>query len=177
MPVWVIGTYDREGKPNVMTVAGGMACCRKPPLVGIALREATYTYQILKERPAFTVNIPSEAYAKEADYFGIASGRTEDKFAATGLTPVRSDLVDAPYVEEFPFFLECRLVHTIELGSHTLFIGEILDLKADEDVLGETGFPDIEKLKPLIFDYGNLIYQGIGGYLGKAFVMGKELKK
>ena len=88
---------------------------------------------------------------KEADYFGIASGRNEDKFAAAGLTPVHSDLVDAPYVEEFPLVLECRLAHTFELGLHTQFVGEILDVKVDEELLGKGGVPDLEKLLPICF--------------------------
>jgi len=98
-PVWVVGTYDHEGKPNAMTAAWAGICCSKPPCVYASLRRATHTYGSIMERKAFTVSIPSEAYVKEADYFGIASGRDADKFAATGLTPVKSDLVDAPYVK------------------------------------------------------------------------------
>ena len=101
-PVWVVGTYDDEGKPNVMTAAWGGVCCSKPPCIYVSLRKATYTYGNIMERKSFTVSIPSEAYTKEADYFGITSGKTVDKFSATGLTPVKSDLVDAPYVKEFP---------------------------------------------------------------------------
>ena len=77
----------------------------------------------------------------EADYVGIASGRDVDKFAVAGLTPVRSELVDAPYAEEFPVVLECRLLHIVEIGLHTQFIGEIVDVKADRAVLGMTASP------------------------------------
>ena len=133
-PVLVVGTYD-DRKPNVMTVAWGGICCSVPPCVAVSLRKATYSYGNIVRRKAFTVSVPSERHVKEADYFGIASGRNEDKFAATGLTPVRSELVDAPYVKEFPLMLECRLVHTFELGLHTQFVGEILDVKIDEEVL------------------------------------------
>src|SRR5512135_1988263 len=99
-PVWVVGTYNREGKPNVMTAAWAGICCSKPPCVYVSLRKATYTYGNLIERKAFTISFPSEAYVKEADYFGLVSGRDFNKFSETSLTPVKSDLVDAPYVGE-----------------------------------------------------------------------------
>jgi flavin reductase (DIM6/NTAB) family NADH-FMN oxidoreductase RutF len=81
------------------------------------------------ERKSFTVSVPSESYAKEADYFGIASGKKVDKFEKTGLTPVKSGLVDAPYVGEFPLVLECRLIKIVKIGLHTEFVGEILDVR------------------------------------------------
>lgn len=174
-PVWVVGTYDKEGKPNVMTAAWVGICCSRPPCVGISLRKATYTYGNIMERKAFTVNVPSEMYVKEADYFGIASGRNGDKFAATGLTPIGSDLVDAPYVKEFPLVLECKVIHTIEIGLHTQFIGEIMDVKADESVLGGRGLPLIEKVKPIVYCPEIQIYHGIGKYRGKAHSIGREI--
>ena len=174
-PVWIVGTYDREGKPNVMTVAWGGICCSKPACINVSLRKATYTYDSIIERKAFTVNIPSEKHVMEADYFGIATGRKTDKFAVAGLTPVKSDLVDAPYVEEFPLVLECRMTHKVEIGLHIQFIGEIMDVKAEESVLGEKGLPDIEKIMPFLFAPGSRTYHGIGKPLGKAFSIGKEI--
>ena len=174
-PVFVVGTYDMHGKPNVMTVAWGGICSSKPPCVSISLRKATYTFSNLLERKAFSISIPSEDYIKEVDYFGIVSGKKEDKFSQTGLTPVRCERVDAPYVKEFPLILECNLIHTLELGLHTQFIGEIVDCKADHSVLDEREIPDIEKLKPLSFAPMRHAYYGIGHYLGKAFSIGKKL--
>lgn len=174
-PVLLVGTYDHEGKPNLMNAAWGGICCSQPPCVAVSLRKATYSYASIVERKAFTVCIPSEALMKEADYVGIASGRDGDKFAATGFTPVKSELVDAPYAAEIPFVLECRLLHTLEIGLHTLFVGEIMDAKADTAVLGDDGLPDILKIKPLVFDTGHRGYHGIGPLLGKAFAVGKEL--
>ena len=173
-PVWVIGSYDKDGKPNVMTAAWVGICCSKPPSVAISLRKATYTYSNITERKAFTVNIPSEKYVRETDYFGIVSGKDVDKFSATGLTPVKSELVDAPYVGEFPLVLECRVNHVIEIGLHTQFIGEILDVKADESVLGEKGLPDIEKVKPFLFSPEVRTYHKVGDYLGQAFSIGRK---
>ena len=173
-PTWVVGTYDMNGKPNAMTAAWGGICCSNPPCINVSLRKATYSYAGIVENKAFTVSIPSEDYVKEADYFGIASGRDEDKFEASGLTPVRSELVAAPYIGEFPVIIECKLLHTLEIGLHTLFIGEILDIKADEFVIDENGNPDIEKVKPVIYGTGNRSYYSIGCNLGKAFSIGKE---
>ena len=176
-PVFVVGSYDKSGIPNAMVVAWGGICCSKPPCIAISLREATYTYGNIMARKAFTISIPSEKYIKEADYFGIVSGRTENKFAATKLTPVKGDLVDAPYVKEFPFILECSVIKIVPLGLHTLFIGEIKDVKVDEAVLGKDGAPDIKKIQPMIFDPANRAYYGVGEYLGDAFSEGKKINK
>ena len=107
-PVLLVGTYDKDNKPNAMTAAWGGICCSSPPCVTVSLRKATYSYGSIIESKAYTLNIPSEKYAIEADYFGIASGRKKDKFKASGLTPVKSELVNAPYIEEFPLILVCK---------------------------------------------------------------------
>ena len=173
-PVWVVGTYDKERNPNVMTAAWGGICCSKPPCISISLRKATYTYGNIMDRKAFTVNVPSETHAKEADYFGMVSGKDVDKFAATGLTALKSEIVDAPYVKEFPLVLECKVIHTHEIGLHTQFVGEIMDVKADESVFEETGFPDIERVKPLVYCPEVRKYYGIGDYIGQAYSLGKK---
>jgi flavin reductase (DIM6/NTAB) family NADH-FMN oxidoreductase RutF len=176
-PVFVVGTYDKGGRPNIMTAAWGGICCSKPPCVSVSLRKATYTYGNILEQQAFTISIPSQDHAKLADYCGLVSGKSHDKFADTGLTPVKSDLVNAPYVKEFPLILECKVLDTFEIGLHTQFIGEIMDVKADEDVLGEKELPEIEKVRPILFAPENLDYYGVGRHLGKAFSIGKQVKK
>jgi len=175
--VWVIGTYDGAGKPNMMTVAWGGVCCSDPPCVGVSLRKATYTHGAIVQRKAFTVNIPPAGRVEAADYVGIASGRDTDKWAATGLTPAASELVDAPYVAEFPLILECRLVHTIELGLHTHFIGQIVDVKAEASVLAKDGSIDIEGVEPFFYVTGARTYHRIGPSLGKAHSIGAGLRK
>ncbi|BCS52522.1 flavin reductase family protein [Geobacter sp. SVR] len=174
-PVLMVGTYDQDGKPNLMNAAWGGICCSQPPCVAVSLRKATYSYAAIVERKAFTVGIACENRMVEADYLGIASGRDANKFSVARLTPVRSDLVDAPYAAEFPVVLECRLLHTIEIGLHTQFIGEILDVKGDDDVCGDDGLLDIMKIKPLIFDTSHRGYHGVGPMLGRAFSVGKQL--
>lgn len=174
-PVFVVGTYDAAGKPNAMAAAWGGICCSQPACVAVSLRKATYTHGNIVARKAFTISIPSEQHVKQADYFGLVSGRSVDKFKAAKLTPVKSDLVDAPYVKEFSLVLECRLACVIELGLHTQFVGKILDVKAEEAVLDSGGIVDIKKLKPLVFTPDTQSYFGIGGFVAQAFSAGKAL--
>jgi flavin reductase (DIM6/NTAB) family NADH-FMN oxidoreductase RutF len=174
-PAWLVGTYDADGKANIMTIAWGGICCSSPPCAAVSLRKATYTYDAIVARRAFTINIPSDSYVREADYAGIVSGRDVDKFAVTGLTPVRSELVDAPYVAEFPLILECRLLHTVEIGLHTQFIGEIIDVKADESVLNEKGLPDAAKVRTFSYDPGSRNYFATGAFLAQGFSIGRGL--
>jgi flavin reductase (DIM6/NTAB) family NADH-FMN oxidoreductase RutF len=176
-PVWVVGTFDHEGKPNVMTAAWGGVCCSLPPCIYVSLRKATSTYGNIVERKAFTVSIPTETYVKEADYFGMTSAKTADKFVVTGLTPVKSDLIDAPYVKEFPLVLECKVIKIVEIGLHTEFIGEVIDVKADSTVLNEKGLPEIEKIKPIIWNPAGMSYHAVGKPVGHAFSIGKDIRK
>jgi len=176
-PVLMVGTYDETGKANLMNAAWGGICCSQPPCVAVSLRKATHSHHCIVDRKAFTVGIACESKMAEADYCGIASGRDQDKFSVTGLTVVKSDLVDAPYAAEFPVVLECRLLHIIEIGLHTQFIGEIIDVKGDESVLAEDGYLDIMKIQPLIYDTSHKGYHGVTPCLGKAFSVGKELQK
>lgn len=168
-PVFVIGTYDKTGKPNAATVAWAGICCSVPPAVAVSLREATQTFGNILERKAFTLNIPSETQVKEADYFGSASGKSENKFTSAKLTPVKSELVDAPYVGEFTFILECSLLQSVKVGLHTVFIGQIRDIKAEESVIASQGHPEIEKIKPVIYNPATQSYYSTGKLLAKAF--------
>jgi flavin reductase (DIM6/NTAB) family NADH-FMN oxidoreductase RutF len=174
-PVLVVGTYDAAGKPNAMTAAWGGIACSKPPCVSVSLRSATASHGNIVARKAFTISLPSEENAAQADYFGLASGRDHDKFAETGLTPVRSALVDAPYVDEFPLVLECAVVGVHELGLHTQFIGEIRDVKVDESLLDGDGHVDIARLRPILFAMDPGAYYAIGALVGKAYSIGKGI--
>ena len=171
-PVWLVGTYDASGRPNLMAASWTGICCSLPPCVMVAVRKARATYDNLLAWKAFTLSVPSEAQVKIADYLGIVSGRKVDKFQQAGLTAVRSKLVDAPYAEEFPAVMECRLRHTLELGSHTQFIGEIVDVKVNEEMLDERNLPVAAKVRPFAYLDG---YWGLGDYLGDAYSLGKEI--
>ena len=174
-PVMVVGTYDKSGKPNVLTASWGGVASSQPPCVAISLRKVTSSYENIMHRKAFTLGIPSERFVKQVDYFGLVSGRTTDKFAATKLTAVKSKVVDAPYVKELPLVLECKVVDITELGMHTQFIGEVLDVKADDEIIGSAGAVDIRKLRPLIFTPDTQDYFGVGNFVGKVFSAGKDI--
>lgn len=150
-------------------------CASNPPAVFVSFRRDRYTCANIMEKKAFTVNIPSENYIEETDYFGIKTGRKHDKLAGVGLIPVKSDMVDAPYIKEFPCVIECRLLNYVEIGSHTAFIGEILDVKIEEAMLGNGDIPDIERLKPLLLMPCSTSYYGIGKYLGKVYSIGESI--
>ena len=177
-PVLIIGTYGSDGKPNMMNAAWGGIVSSKPPCISVSLREATLSYHNIIQSEAFTVNIPSEKYFKEADFVGMVSGRENDKFKETGLTPEKSKLVNAPVVKEFPYSLECKLIRQVNLGSHTMFIGEIAGMMADSEVLNPKELPDIEKVRPLLWgSFGSMAYYNIGNKLGDSFSVGNELKQ
>jgi flavin reductase (DIM6/NTAB) family NADH-FMN oxidoreductase RutF len=177
-PVMLVGTYGADGKPNLMNAAWGGICCSDPPCVAVSLREATLTYHNILHSQAFTVGIPSRKYVEAADYVGLVSGRDHDKFRDTGLTPLKSERVNAPLASELPFSLECRLFQHHKLGLHAMFIGEILGILADEDVLGPNGLPDIEKTQAILYGgSGSNHYFAVGEKLGEAFSVGKKLKK
>lgn len=174
-PVLVVGTYDASGRANAMAAAWGGVACSRPPCVAISLRAATASHGNIMARKAFTISLPSQDLTAEADYVGIVSGRDHDKFAELGLTAVRSELVDAPYIAEFPLVLECEVVAVHELGLHTQFIGEVKDVKVEESLVTEGGKVDIEALKPIMFTPDSGMYYGLGDLVGKAYSIGKEL--
>lgn len=171
-PVLLVGSYDQDGKPNLMTAAWGGICCSKPPCVTVSLRQATYTYGNLLHSKAYTLSIPSRDQVLIADCCGLTSGRDRDKFADLGLTPVRSSLVNAPYAEEFPMVLECELIHTYDLGLHTMFVGAVKDVKVRPDCMGEGGKPDPALVQPLSFMPEDRRYWSLGEPVAAAFSVG-----
>ena len=154
MPAFLVAAYDEEGKANIMTAAWGGICCSNPPCIAVSVRPERWTHKAIVA--------------------GMVSGAREDKFSATGLTAVRSKVVDAPYVDECPLVLECELQATLELGSHTQFVGRILNVGIESDCLNESGQPDMYRIDPLLYDGGQKQYCRVGEPLGKAFSLGRQ---
>jgi flavin reductase (DIM6/NTAB) family NADH-FMN oxidoreductase RutF len=152
-----------------MAAAWAGICSSRPPCAMACARKATQTWHNVTHHRAFTVNVPSRRYVREVDYAGLASGKDVDKFERSGLTALASERVHAPIVAEFPFALECRVVKSPVVGLHTVFIGEIVGILADEKVLGENGLPDIAKVDPIVYATGNSTYFAVGQKLMKAF--------
>ncbi|MDR1395281.1 MAG: flavin reductase family protein [Deltaproteobacteria bacterium] len=175
LPACLIGTYDAAGRPNIMTAAWTGIVCSEPPLLAVGINTGRLTNEAIKRNKAFTVSYPSSKMAVKVDFAGLVSGRDQDKFAKAGLTAGTSPLVAAPYVEECPVVSLCRLTQLLELGSHTLFIGEILDVLAEEGLKSPAGGLDMAKVDPLVFNAGGQ-YHKAGEPLGKAFSIGLALK-
>ena len=119
-----------------MTAAWGGICASQPPSIAVSIRKSRWTYNAILERKSFTINIPSRKLSAQSDFAGMHSGRDTDKFTALNLTPVPAEHVDAPGIAECPVIVELTLSHTLELGSHTQFIGEIMDVKVDSACIG-----------------------------------------
>ena len=177
VPVMLVGTYDVVNRPNIMAAAWGGLCCSQPPCLAVSLRRATWTHRALLERQAFTVSLPGRSLVGQTDFAGLVSGRNEDKFDALGLTALPGEHVDAPYVGECPVVLELLLRHTLELGSHTQFVGEIMDVKVRQDCLTPDGLPDPQLIKAL--SYAPLVseYHCTSEFVARAFAVGKTVKR
>jgi flavin reductase (DIM6/NTAB) family NADH-FMN oxidoreductase RutF len=175
-PVVLVGTYDGAGKPNLITLAWAGVCCSEPPSVQVSLRKDRYSHAAIMERKVFSVNVPSKKYLAEADYSGIVSGRNVNKFETAGLTPLQGEAVDAPLVAEFPVSMECRMTHVLELGSHDLFVGQIVACWIEEEALREGGKVDAGKIDPLAYMPGG-DYFGLGEFLSAGYTVGRKLIK
>ena len=159
-PAMVIGSYDKEGKANIMTAAWFGVANSRPLKVSVSLRPATYSYHCIMASQAFTVNVPDSSLISFVKFAGTYSGRDMDKFKETGLTPVRSEYVNAPYVKEFPIVLECKVTEYHDLGSHRQFIGQVVDAKIDERLLNDDGKVNMDLFQPVIYGQGRY-YSGL----------------
>lgn len=170
-PPVVIGSYNEDGTANVMSASWYGIVNSKPLKVSVSVRPATHSYHNIVRDGVYTVNIPNESLASFVAFVGHHSGRDMNKFEVTGFTPVKAEYVNAPYVDEFPVVLECKVTEFHDLGSHRMFIGEVIDTKVNENILNKRGQVDSELFKPL--------FVGVGGYSSSGPVIGegKELRK
>jgi len=174
-PVFLVGSYDDKGVANVMNAAWGGLCSSNPPSVAVSIREERHSYANIVQRQEFTINIPSTKQVEMADYFGLVSGKSCDKVEQSHAMVERAEFVDAPMLCDCPLVLECRLLATHDLGAHTQFVGEIVDVKVEESCLNSAGQPDVRLVDPLLFAPGNRAYFAIGDFVGQAFAVGKGL--
>ena len=175
-PAFLIGA-DVVGKANFMAAAWCGIVNSEPPMISVSIRPQRHTIKGVRQNKTFSVNIPSENQMKEMDYCGIYSGAREDKNKICGFTVFYGKLDTAPLIEECPVNMECKVVHEIELGTHFIFIGQIEEIYASENVL-TNGLPDVEKVRPIIYSSGaERIYHGLGDRLGPAHKSGMALKK
>ncbi len=173
MPVYMIATYNSDGIPNVMNAAWGGISEEKE--ISICVDSGHKTAENVVARKAFTVSMATVPYMTACDYVGIVSGNKEpDKFAKAGFHATKSEFVDAPIIDELPMALECKLI-SYDPESCRL-VGEIVNVSADESILGENGKVDVSKLQPITFDPMNHQYLALGEEVGRAFHAGLALK-
>ena len=174
MPVLMIATYNEDGSVDVMNAAWGMMLDRDK--IALNLTETHKTVKNIKERKAFTVSIADAKHVKEADYFGIVSANIDkDKFQKSGLTAVKSKVVDAPIINEFPITMECEYIEYQDDENGCGVVGKIVNVLAEESILKEDKV-DISLLNAICFDPYTHGYYKITERVGNAFKDGLQIK-
>ncbi len=175
-PLAFVGTFDSNNKANVMAAAWVGIINSEPPMMYVSARKARHTYQGIVAHKAFTLSIPDQDQAIELDYAGLASGAKTDKFEKMALEAKKADFVNAPYLEQCPYVIELELHTSIDLGSHTAFIGQVLDVKIDKNYYNEEAKLISSKIKPLVYDIFSREYKSLHEEVkGHSFSIGKEL--
>ncbi len=176
LPAVMVSCRRGNEKPNIITVAWTGTVCSDPAMVYISVRPERYSYDIIRESGEFVINLTTESLAEATDWCGVRSGRDVDKFAQMHLTPVPSKYVSVPSIAESPVNIECRVKQVIPLGSHDMFLAEVLGVTADADYMDENGHFDLAASAPLIYSHG--AYFGQGKKIGKfGFSVQKKKKK
>lgn len=164
VPVVLVSCGDMN-KANIITIAWCGIVCSNPPLISISVRPQRFSHDIISRRGDFVVNVPNEDLLKKADFCGMASGAATDKFKACGFTKSPPTAVSSPLIEECPVNIECKLIKTLNLGVHDMFIGQVMAVHASDDVLGKDARIDYKKAKPVVFNQGE--YWGLGKQIGR----------
>ena len=154
LPAVMVSCRRADEKPNIITVAWTGTVCSDPAMAYISVRPERYSYDIIRESGEFVINLTTEALAEATDWCGVKSGRDVDKFAQMHLTPAPSKYVSAPSIAESPVNIECRVTQIIPLGSHDMFLAEVLGVTADADYMHEDGHFDLAASAPLVYSHG-----------------------
>lgn len=173
-PVVLVTCVDERQKPNVITLAWAGVVNSEPPMVGISIRPERFSHHCIRETKEFVINLPSEEMVRGVDACGVVSGRSTDKFNLTGWKTASAEKVKPPLIDQSPVQMECVLKQIIPLGSHDLFLGEIIALHVKEEVEKERGRIDILKALPIAYCPGAREYWSLGRPLGTyGFTKGK----
>lgn len=170
-PVVLVTCVDSKGKPNIITLAWVGTVCSNPPMLGLGIRPHRYSYGLIERSGEFVVNIPTKEILKETDFCGTVSGKDVDKFSQTGLTPEPAEKVKPPLIKECPVNIECVVKKKIPLGVHHLFLGEIVHVHVDQEILNEKGRIDFNRASPFVYNQGEYwsLHRkiGVGGFSKK----------
>lgn len=161
----MVSVTDKDGRSNIITVAWAGTVCTNPPMVSISVRPSRYSYKMIEDTGEFVINLTNESLVKACDYCGVVSGRDVDKFKKTGLTPIPMEHVRAMGIGESPVNMECRVTEKRELGSHTMFIAEVVGVTVDDSYMDETGKFHINESGLVMYSHGE--YFALGKNLGK----------
>ena len=160
VPAVMVSCCRSGERPNIITVAWAGTVCSEPPMLSISVRKERYSYDIIRESGEFAVNLVNRDLVRAADYCGVKSGRDVDKFGEMELTPMQSQRIAAPGIAESPVCLECRVVKQLPLGSHDLFLAEILTVSVDGQYLDEKGKFHLEQARPVVYSHGDYLATG-----------------
>ena len=165
LPAVLVSCQGKDGKPNLITIGWVGTICSDPAMVSISVRPERYSYHMLKETGEFVINLTTEELLEATDYCGVASGRDVNKWEKMNLTPIPSEKVSVPAVAESPINIECKVTEVKELGTHHMFIAEVVNVRADEKYMDEKGKFHLEHSKPIAYSHGT--YFSLGKELGK----------
>lgn len=154
LPVVMVSMADKNGKNNIITIGWAGTVCTNPPMVSISVRPERYSYPILCETGEFVINLTTRQLAFATDYCGVKSGRNVDKFGDLGLTAIPAEKVGAPLIAESPVNIECRVSRIMPLGSHDMFLAEVVAVHADEKYMDEKRRFQLEKAEPIVYSHG-----------------------
>ena len=178
VPVVMVTCVGADKKPNIITLAWVGTINTKPPMISISVRKERYSYQLIKDTGQFVVNLTTRDLTRAADFCGVKSGRDVDKFKAAKLNQEKASIVDVPLIAESPVNIECIVKNTIELGSHVLFIAEVVAVNIDEKLLDENGKLCLEKADLICYSHGEYWSTGESlGYFGFSVTKRKNLKR
>jgi len=165
-PVVLVTCVNSKGEPNIITLAWAGTVCSEPPMIGLGIRPSRYSHSLIESCKEFVVNIPTAKILKETDYCGVTSGKDIDKFSETKLTQEQADKVKSPLIRECPVNMECIMKNKVPLGAHDLFIGEIVQVHIDQDILDEKGNIDFAKADPFTYNQGEYwsLHKKLGTY-------------
>lgn len=173
-PVVLVTSVDEAGKPNIITLAWVGTINSEPPMIGISIRPERYSHACVKGSKEFVVNLPTEEIVRKVDACGVLSGKVTDKFSSMGLKPVPAEKVKPPLIDECPVQMECQVKQIIPLGSHDLFLGQIVALHVKEEIQKEKGRIDIIKALSFVYCPGANEYWNLGKCIGHyGFTKGK----
>ena len=178
VPVVMVTCADTAGKANIITLAWAGTINSSPPMLSISVRRERYSYGLIKEKGQFAVNLTTQKLVFATDLCGVKSGRDIDKFEAAGLTAEKASVIDVPIIKESPVSLECVVKNRLELGSHDMFIAEIVAVNVEEGLLDEKGKLMMDKAGLICYSHGK--YWALGkelGFFGYSVAKKKNIKR